>query len=130
MERYVPLAIDDPRSPASLLMRMGAKDWLIQKAAVAMLNQSVFRPYGTVKELKLDTARRTIEIEAELKGESQPVRIQIQEYEILEENGSAFVVLKGITTSREWLTTLARNYGEGRRIEIPESVRAYLPMLA
>ena len=110
-------------------MRMGAKDWLIQKAAVAMLNQSVFRPYGTVKELKIDTTRHTLDIEAELKGESEPVRIQIQEYEIIEENGTAFVVLKGITTSREWLTTLAQNYGEGRRIEIPESVRAYLPML-
>ena len=108
---------------------MGAKDWLIQKAAVAMLNQSIFRPYGTVKDLKIDTTRRTLEVEAELKGESQPVRIQIAQYEIIEENGSAFVELKGITTSREWLTTLAQNYGEGRRIEIPESVRAYLPML-
>jgi hypothetical protein len=108
---------------------MGAKDRLIQKAAVAMLNQSVFRPYGTVKELKIDTTRRTLDVEAELKGETQPVRIQVQQYDIVEENGAAFVVLKGITTSRDWLTTLAQNYGEGRRFEIPESVRAYLPML-
>jgi hypothetical protein len=108
---------------------MGAKDWLIQKAAVAMLNQSIFRPYGTVKELKIDTTRRTLEVEAELKGESQPVRIQVQQYDIIEDGGTAFVVLKGITTSREWLTTLAQNHGEGRRIEIPETVRAYLPML-
>ena len=108
---------------------MGAKDWLVQKAAVAMLNQAIFKPYGTIKDLKLDTTRRSIELEAELKGEAQPVRIHIHEYELIEENGTPYVELKSISTSREWLTTLARNYGVGRRFEIPENVRPYLSML-
>lgn len=108
---------------------MGAKDWLIQKAAVAMLNQSIFRPYGNIKDLKLDTTGRSIEAEVELNGESQAVRIQVPEYEIIEEGDTAYFIVKEISTSREWLTALARNYAVGRRFEIPESARAYLPML-
>jgi hypothetical protein len=108
---------------------MGAKDWLIQKAAVAMLNQSIFQPYGSVKDLKLDTSARSIDAEVELKGETQPVRLQVHEYEIVEADGSAYFVVKAISTSREWLTTLAKNYAVGRRFEIPETARVYLPML-
>jgi hypothetical protein len=129
MQRYVRLAIDATLGPASCWRRMGAKDWLVQKAALAVLNQSLFRPYGVVKELKLDTTARTIEAELELKGESQLVRIHIQEYDLIEENGTPYFVIKEINTSREWLTTLARNYGVGRRLEIPESARAFLSML-
>ncbi len=108
---------------------MGAKDWLIEKTAVAMLNQSVLKPYGTLKELKLDTRRRTIDAELELKGESQPVTIAISEYEIIEEADAAYLVLKGITTSREWLTTLARDFAVDRRLKLPDAARTYLPML-
>ena len=108
---------------------MGAKDWLIQKAAVAMLNQAVIKPYGTITDLKLDTGRRSIEAEVELKGESAPVRVHIREYEIVEENGTPYLVIKDVSTSREWLTTLAQNYAIGRRFEIPAAARSYLPML-
>ena len=108
---------------------MGAKDWLIGKTAVAMLNQSVLKPYGTLKELKLDTQQRTIDAELELRGETQPVRIQISEYELIEEDDATYLVLKGITTSREWLTTLARDFAVDRRLKLPEAARNYLPML-
>jgi len=108
---------------------MGAKDWLIEKTAVAMLNQSVIRPYGTLSRLKLDTAARSIDAELELKGETQRVQIQVNEYELLEENGSSFFVIKSIQTSREWLTTLARDFAVGRKFEVPESVRSFLPMI-
>src|SRR5262245_65808280 len=45
------------------LARMGAKDWLVEKAGMAMLNQAVLRPYGTLTQLKLDSSARTIEAE-------------------------------------------------------------------
>ena len=108
---------------------MGAKDWLIEKTTVAMLNQSVIRPYGVLTRLKLDTSARSIDAELELKGETQRVQIQVNEYELLQENGSSFFVIKSIQTSREWLTTLARDFAVGRKFEVPESVRSFLPML-
>ena len=57
------------------------------------------------------------------------MRIHIEEYELIEEDGTPYFVVKQISTSREWLTILARNFGVGRRLEIPESARGYLPML-
>ena len=115
--------------PAGLLRRMGAKDWLIEKTAVAMLNQSVLKPYGTLARMKLDTSARSIDAELELKGETQRVRIQVNEYELLEEGDRSFFVIKSILTSREWLTALARDFAVGRKFEVPESVRSFLPMI-
>jgi hypothetical protein len=108
---------------------MGAKDWLIEKTAVAMLNQSVLKPYGTLKQLNVDTKRRTIVAELELIGETQPVRVQINGYEILDEPDAAYLILKDVTTSREWLTTLARNFAVERKLKLPDAVRTYLPMI-
>ena len=115
---------------AGLLRGMGAKDWLIEKTALAMLNQSVLKPYGNLTRLKLDTSGRSIEADIELKGETQAVRIQVREYELVEEGGNSFFVVKNISTSREWLTTLARDFAVGRKFEVPESVRSFLPMIS
>ena len=110
--------------------RMGAKDWLVEKAAVAMLNQSVLKPYGALTRLKLDTANRTIEGELELKGETQAVKINVHAYELIEEDGGPYLVIKGMSTSREWMTTLARDFAVGRKIRIPESVQPFLKMIS
>jgi hypothetical protein len=110
-------------------MRMGAKDWLIERTALPLLNQAVMRKYGEMTKLKLDTAQRSIEAEVELKGETQPIQVRVHEYEILQEGGTAYVVLKDISTSREWLTALARDFAVGRKFEVPERVRGYLSML-
>lgn len=109
---------------------MGAKDWLVEKAAVAMLNQSMLKPYGTLTRLKLDTANRTIEGELELKGETQVVKINVHGYELLEEDGGVYLIINGLSTSREWLTTLARDFAVGKKIRIPESVRPFLKMIS
>lgn len=109
--------------------RMAAKDWLIEKAGMALLNQAVLKPYGTLTRLKLDTTARTIEADVELNGETQPVNLQVREYELREADGRATVVLKDIHTSREWLTTLMKNFVVDREFNLPDSVKKFLPML-
>lgn len=108
---------------------MGAKDWLVEKAGIAMLNQAVLKPYGTLTKLKLDTTARTIDAEIELKGETQPVRIEVREYELRQEDGRSYFVIKNIETSREWLTTLARDFAVDKPFELPDSVKKFLPMI-
>jgi hypothetical protein len=112
------------------LARMGAKDWLIEKAGMAMLNQAVLKPYGAMTTLKLDTTARTIEAELELKGETQTVRLHVREYELREEGGRMVIVFKDVHTSREWLTTLARDFVMNKPFKVPESVAKFLPMIA
>jgi hypothetical protein len=109
--------------------RMAAKDWLVEKAGMALLNQAVLKPYGTLTRLKLDTAARTIEGDLELHGETQPVNLQVREYELREADGRATVVLKDIRTSREWLTTLMKNFVVDREFSLPDSVKKFLPMI-
>ena len=108
---------------------MGAKDWLVEKAGMAVLNQAVLKSYGSMTRLKLDTAARTIEAELELKGETEPLRLHVQEYELRQESGRAFIIIKSIDTSREWLTTLARDFAVDRPFELPDSVKKFLPMI-
>ncbi len=108
---------------------MGAKDWLVEKAAVVMINQAVLKPYGTLTALKLDTTARTIDAEVQLHGETEPVRLQVHEYELIEEAGTVFAVIKSASTSRAWLTRLVNDFAVQRRFELPESVRKFLPML-
>lgn len=109
--------------------RMGAKDWLVEKAGMALLNQAVLKPYGTLTRLKLDTTARTIEADLELNGETQPVNVQVREYELRESAGRVTVVLKDIHTSREWLTTLMKNFVVDKEFTLPDSVMKFLPML-
>ena len=108
---------------------MGAKDWLLEKAATAMLNRAVMKPYGVLAKLKLDTAARSIDAELELKGEAQPVQILIRGYEVQEKGERTYIVIKNLETSRQWLTTLARDFAVERPFEVPESVKKFLPML-
>ena len=108
---------------------MAAKDWLIEKAGMALLNQAVLKPYGTLTRLKFDTAARTIEADVELNGESQPVNVQVREYELRESADRATVVLKDIHTSREWLTTLMKNFVVDKEFPLPDSVKKFLPMI-
>ena len=101
----------------------------MEKTAVAMLNQSLLRPYGMLTKLKMDTQRRSIEAELELKGETQPVRIQIHEYELKESGDELYFLIRNVSTSREWLTTLARDLVVDKPFEVPASVKKYLPMV-
>ena len=118
----------DPFAPLST-RRMGAKDWLIEKAGMAMLNQAVLKPCGALTDLKLDTSARWMQAELQLKGETEPVRIRVQEYELREENGRAFIVIKAVDSSREWLTTLLRDFAVDKPFELPDSVKKFLPMI-
>ena len=97
---------------------------------MAMLNQAVLKPYGAMTALKLDTTARTIEAELELKGETQPVRLHVREYELRDEGGRMVIVFKDVQTSREWLTTLARDFVMNKPFKVPESVAKFLPMIA
>jgi hypothetical protein len=96
-----------------------AKDRLVEQAALAYLNGSLLRPYGRATSLRIDSSAKTIVIEAELKGESSPLEIELVDYVISQDGDDYFVTVKGICTSREWLTTLAQNELLNRRFAIP-----------
>jgi hypothetical protein len=57
------------------------------------------------------------------------LRLHVQEYELRQEGARAFLTIKSIETSREWLTILARDFAVDRPFELPDSVKKFLPMI-
>lgn len=96
-----------------------AKDRLVGSAALPMLNNAWLKPFGRATSLKIDSTNKTAEICLELSGEPTPVTINVQNYELLQEPSGTFVVIRSVTTSRDWMTALARQYLVGRRLAIP-----------
>jgi hypothetical protein len=96
-----------------------SKDRMIEAVALPMLNNAWLKPFGHATSLKLDSTKKCAEIILELKGEQTPLNIHVQEYEVVREPGGTFVVVKAVTTSREWMTAMARKYVVGRKLAVP-----------
>jgi hypothetical protein len=96
----------------------GAKDRVIEYAALSYLNTKLLPAYGRATSLEIDSKARTLRLNLELKGEPAPVELEITEYEISNEEGRFFAVVKGARTSRDWLTALARDQLCNRKFEL------------
>jgi len=99
-----------------------AKDKVLEQMALKYLNSNLLEPYGKATCLQIDSAEKSIRLEVELKGESVPVHVEVDDYEILKEDEHYFATFKEVRTSREWLTTLARTHFCKERIELPDQV--------
>jgi hypothetical protein len=103
-----------------------AKDRLMEQGALSYLNAKVLGSFGRATGLRIDSNAKSINIELELKGEAVPVKIEIMDYEILNEAGHYFLLVRRVQTSREWLTVLANTRLCGRRFEVPDQAGPWL----
>ena len=99
-----------------------SKDRLVETMAPGVLNSGLLAPYGRVTALKLDSDSGELDVTLELNGETEPVRVHIQQYELIEESGRMYLLIHRIFTSRPWLTALAENLAVGRKLELPSEV--------
>ena len=108
-----------------------AKDALISQGAKARFNH-LLRKYGTMLDLKLNTAERSLSVSLHLKGEESPININVREYTLVTKDGRTFVEIDGskIETSREWLTTLIQDRLGRRSFAIPDNLAGFIPLLA
>ncbi len=98
------------------------KDRIVEQVALAYLNNSLLQPYGRATALHLDSTAKTIRITAELRGETTPLEVEITDYEIQREGENFVARLKGIRTSRAWLTTLATQHLLNVPLKLPPHV--------
>ena len=99
-------------------MFTAAKDALSSQAARSYVNGLIKR-YGEVKELKIDSKAKTVDVVCALLGEREPVTVRVENYRIINEGGKSFVEITRCTCSREWLQTLVADHGCGKRLELP-----------
>ena len=100
----------------------GAKDRLLERVALAYFNGKLLAPYGRATSLRINSTTKTMNVEVELKGETVPVKIEIKDYKISNDQGRYFAEVKRFRTSREWLTALAANHLSSRRFELPSEL--------
>lgn len=76
--------------------------------------------------LQIDSANKKATLDLELKGETQPLRVTIDCYELTTLGEKTFLEIKELTTSREWINILAKEFFKGKKFEVPEVVKAVL----
>jgi hypothetical protein len=82
--------------------------------------------YGELKMLKINSTDKTVHVEVLLKGEYQPLSVEIQEYEFSSEGGRDYIAVKRATASRDWVNAVIRNFLIGRKHPLPEQHSAMI----
>ncbi len=96
-----------------------SKDRVVENMVLPVLNKSLLAPYGKATALRINSTAKMVDLNLELRGETQPVQIQIKSYELLRDGETAYAVIKAIQTSRAWLTTLAEQHLVNRPLKLP-----------
>jgi len=86
--------------------------------------------YGRMLKLTIDSRQKSAKCEVLLKGESEPVTLILQQYEIITEPAGTFVIIHKATASREWLTALLESFVRGKKIPVPEKYARVLRIVA
>jgi hypothetical protein len=76
--------------------------------------------YGRMLNLNIDSRKKTVQCELLLKGETHPLTLVMQRYEIVTESAGTFIIIHEAAASREWVTTVLETCVRGKKIPIPE----------
>ncbi|MFP5307145.1 MAG: hypothetical protein ACLGI7_15155 [Gammaproteobacteria bacterium] len=101
------------------------KDGALAVGLRAFFNDK-FGEYGDVRDCAVDTAKGRIVAHVLMRGEREPLTITIERYELITEDGKVFIVIRKLSTTRQWITLLLNRVLDGRRFEIPASVSKIL----
>lgn len=103
----------------------GTKSEAIRRA----VNLLVKERYGELLSLKVDSRSRTLSMEVLLKGETEPVSIEVGAYELEDCFETPQLIFREIRVSRPWMHELAQAYGEGKPIRIPRQIAGLVKMV-
>src|SRR6202007_364413 len=98
-----------------------SKDRLISERIKQELNTHLAR-YGEVLDVKLNTRERNVQLSIKLKGEPDPITVDIGKYEFIKEDTKLWLSVdsQSIEASREWLTLLLQDQAGRQRLPVPQ----------
>ena len=98
-----------------------SKDRLISERIKQELNTHLAR-YGEVLDVKLNTRERNVQLSIKLKGEPDPITVNIGKYEFIKEDTKLWLSVdsQSIEASREWLTLLLQDQAGRQRLPVPQ----------
>jgi hypothetical protein len=91
------------------------KDKALSTGAIIAINQHI-NEYGSITNLSLNSKFKSIHMDVLLHGEKEPIEVQVENYLFTEDNQ---LRISGVTTSREWINTLALNHLESKEFSLP-----------
>jgi hypothetical protein len=77
-------------------------------------------PYGRMLNLSIDSRNKKIRIEILPKGETDPLAVTIEEYELTTVNGVPSILIKRTSSTREWVDAVLKDFATGKTIRLPE----------
>ena len=98
-----------------------SKDRLISERIKQELNTHLAK-YGEVLDVKLNTRERSVQLSIKLKGEPDPITVNIGKYELIKEDTKLWLTFdsRSIEASREWLTLLLQDQAGRQRLPVPQ----------
>jgi len=94
------------------------KDLTLSLAIKKVINKKIEK-FGEISKLDFNTNTKTIDIEVQLKGEIEILKIFVDKYEIKEENSRHYLIVNHIKSSKEWLTSVLEEYVNNEKFEVP-----------
>ena len=110
-------------------MLASLKDKTVSFALKQTVNFKI-KEFGEMLNLNLDSQNKTIKLELMLLGEKEPLNVQVETYEISEEDGKFYLIAKDVKTSREWINIIAKNHLENQKFEIPQNIAKTIKIIA
>jgi hypothetical protein len=96
-----------------------AKNFLTGKAAQTYVNSMISR-YGEVKDLRIDTQAKTIDLVVALHGETEPLKVRVDKYSVQQKGERHYVQIIKCTCSRPWVQNLVEDFAQGKPVEVPQ----------
>ena len=108
-----------------LMSLKSIKDRAVQALALKYIN-SEYQEFGSMTKLEIDSTKKNIHAELELRGETQMISVDVLGYQVIESGGKTLLQLGEVKISREWINTAFQKFVTQRTFEIPEWLRAVL----
>jgi len=98
------------------------KDFDVPKNfALDMFLSNILSDYGKFDYLDIDTEKKSIVLDFLPIGESESISINLSKYELIQESGKYYFVIKNISCSKLWIDKVLKNILIDKKLEIPES---------
>ena len=101
------------------------KDRATSQAARLHCNTLLAR-YGTVQELRIDSARQRMDVVCLLEGETAPIAVTVEKYEITDEGGKKSIHVAASRCARPWVQHFLEDHVHGRKFPLPAWAAAML----
>jgi hypothetical protein len=101
------------------------KEAALESAVKAFINREIEK-FGVITELAIDTRRKTMRAELDLKGETSRILITVGGYDLSEKDGEIRIAFQNVTASREWIAAALNQYVVSRTFQLPNAARILL----